>query len=83
MESPFDIFRMEDAGSLVWRGSAASMDDAKARILELTQSWPGEYVIVNLQSGLRISIRANQNDGRGGASAPSEGHSRAKSAQEY
>lgn len=58
MESPFDIFRAEDGGSLLWRGSAASMDEAKARILELAESWPAEYVIVNIQSGLRISIAA-------------------------
>jgi hypothetical protein len=58
MESPFDIFRAEDEGSLLWRGSAASLDEAKARILELAQSCPAEYVIVNLQSGLRVSVAA-------------------------
>ena len=37
MDSPFDIFRVEDGGSLLWRGSAASVDEAKARVLELAR----------------------------------------------
>lgn len=80
MESPFDIFRAEDGGSLLWRGSAASMDEAKARILELAKSWPAEYVVINLQSGLRVSISADGKNYHGSEASSSEGHSQTKSA---
>lgn len=77
MDSPFDIFRVEDGGSLLWRGSAASVDEAKARVLELAKSWPAEYIIINLQSGLKLSIAATgvntSNDAQSQAATAPEG----------
>jgi hypothetical protein len=59
MESPFDIFRAETDGQMLWRGAAASLEEAKARVQEFAKSCPGDYMIVSLRSGLRITIAAS------------------------
>lgn len=71
MESPINIFRMETDGQMIWRGAAASLEEAKARVQEFAKSGPGHYMIVNLRSGLRITIAANA------ATSPEEGTSQA------
>ena len=53
---PFDIFRTEDEGSLLWRGTAASIDEAKALVHEWAKLTPGEYVIVSLATGSRLVL---------------------------
>jgi hypothetical protein len=53
---PFDIFRTEEEGNLLWRGTAASFDEAKALVHEWAKSTPGEYVIVSLATGSRIVL---------------------------
>jgi hypothetical protein len=59
MESPIDIFfRTETDGQMIWRGAAASLEEAKARVQELAKSCPGDYMIVNLRSDLKITIAA-------------------------
>jgi len=59
MDSPFDIFRVEGAGSLLWRGAATSLTDAKSRVSELAQSSPADYLIVNMHTGVRVRISAD------------------------
>lgn len=71
MESPFDIFRTETDGQMIWRGAAASLEEAKARVQESAKSCPGGYMIVNLRSGLRITIAASATN------SPEEGTSQA------
>jgi hypothetical protein len=71
MESTFDIFRTETDGQMIWRGAAASLEEAKARVQEFAKSCPDDYMIVNLLSGLRITIAASE------ASSPGEGTSQA------
>jgi hypothetical protein len=76
MESQFDIFRAETDGNMLWRGAAASLNEAKARVQEIAKTWPADYVIVNLQSGLRIKISMDGtagSDGHGGASGSTDG----------
>jgi hypothetical protein len=67
MMPQFDVFQTETDGSLLWLATAATLDDAKARVHKAAASSPGEYVILNLQTGLRLTInndgasRGNQN----------------------
>jgi hypothetical protein len=35
---------------------AEDLESAKARVDELAKSWPGKYVIVNYETGERLSI---------------------------
>jgi hypothetical protein len=56
---------------MLWRGEAASLDQAKARVQELAKTWPADYLIVNLHSGLKIKMSMDGQGGKGGASGAS------------
>lgn len=62
MMPPFDIFQMNPDGSVLWRGTAETMEDAQAHIRELAASSPGEFVIHSHQTGNRLVVKC---DGKG------------------
>jgi hypothetical protein len=57
MPPPFDIFRVESAG-LRWMEVAADLERAKARVKLLAASSPGEYVILNQNTGEKILVKS-------------------------
>jgi hypothetical protein len=57
MLPPFDIFRVESAG-LRWMEVAADLERAKARVKLLAASSPGEYVILNQNTGEKILVKS-------------------------
>jgi len=57
MMPPFDILKVESEG-VRWMEAVADLERAKARVKVLAVSSPGEYFIVNQQTGERISIRS-------------------------
>jgi hypothetical protein len=59
MIAPFDIFEVETAGSVVWRGTAANMEEARARVRELAAASPGEYFILSQRTGNKITVRSD------------------------
>jgi|HubBroStandDraft_2_1064218.scaffolds.fasta_scaffold1250138_1 hypothetical protein len=59
MEPQVDIFRMEADGQMMWLGAAESLGEAKARVQEFAKSWAADYMIVNLKSGLKLTISAS------------------------
>jgi hypothetical protein len=58
MSMKLDIFHRETADSLIWRGTANDLDDAKLRVRALAAKVPGEYVLVNLASGTRFLLKS-------------------------
>jgi hypothetical protein len=52
----FDIFRVEVDGTLIWCGSATTLELAKVRVVEIRNSAPSEYMIVSAKTGTRITI---------------------------
>ena len=52
----FDILKVENGG-VRWMESAADLERAKARVKVLAASSPGEYIILNQNTGERISIK--------------------------
>jgi hypothetical protein len=56
MEAPFDIFRAESDGNIMWRGAATTLDEAKKRVQEFAKNSPAEYIVINLQTGLKVTI---------------------------
>jgi hypothetical protein len=65
MEAPFDIFRAEPDGNILWRGAAKSLDEAKTRVKEFAKSSPAEYIIINLQSGQKVTVAGDGHNGAG------------------
>src|SRR5258708_26350274 len=56
MIPPFDIFKVESSG-LRWMESAADLERAKTRVKVLAASSPGEYIILNQETGEKNSIK--------------------------
>jgi hypothetical protein len=52
----FDIFKAEADKSVLWRESAATIDEARARARELAAASPGEYFILSHRTGNKLKI---------------------------
>jgi hypothetical protein len=59
MVPPFDIFRVESDGHLVWRDTAETLDLARLRIKILMLAQPADYVIYSQRTGHKTVIRAD------------------------
>ena len=57
MMPPFDILKVESEG-VRWMEAVPDLERAKARVKVLAVSSPGEYFIVNQETGEKISIRS-------------------------
>jgi hypothetical protein len=51
----FDIFRRDSGGDPVWVEAARDLETAKRRIIELSASAPGQYVVFSQLSGRMVS----------------------------
>jgi len=63
MTASFDIFQEDTVGTVLWLGSTASLDDAKARAQELALRSPGKYLVLDQRTGHRLVIDSNRADG--------------------
>ena len=59
MLPPFDIFRVETDGHIVWKDTAETLDLARLRIKILTGSQPGDYVIYSQETEHKTVIKAD------------------------
>ena len=51
-----DIFKIDSGGNVIWSGAVESVDAARARIRKLALSSPGEYLILNQNTGNRVHV---------------------------
>jgi hypothetical protein len=56
---PFDIFRLENDGRLVWQGIAETLDVARLHIKILMTDEPGDYVIHSQQTGHKTIVKGD------------------------
>jgi hypothetical protein len=56
MIAPFDIFK-DKQGSLIWCGTAATLEEAQAKVRDLAASEKTEYVIFSQKTGNRLVIQ--------------------------
>jgi hypothetical protein len=59
MIPPFDIFRIETDGHLMWRGKAETLDVARLKVKMLMDEVPGNYLIYSQQTGHKMIIKAD------------------------
>ena len=55
MVPSLDIFKIS-GGSVLWRDAVATIETAKARIRKLALSSPGEYFILDQNTGERVFV---------------------------
>jgi hypothetical protein len=58
MTHPIDIFRMEPTG-VRWLEASRSLEDAKARVKELAEKSPGEFVVLDQKTGSQVVINSD------------------------
>jgi hypothetical protein len=56
MIAPFDIFKTETDGSLIWKGTAESLEVARLSVKVLMASSPGKYIIHSQQTGHKLLV---------------------------
>ena len=56
MIPPFDIFRLDSTGQLVWQSSAETLALAQQRIASLMASLPSDYVIFSQKTGRKTVV---------------------------
>jgi hypothetical protein len=52
----FRIFKVQNDGHLHFVEAVHAFDDAKRRVREIGDVWPGEYVIDNEETGERLFV---------------------------
>ena len=57
----FDIFQVEDGG-VVWRGAAATFEDASKRVQELASTSPADYIVWNRHTGDKHTIKSGSGE---------------------
>ena len=64
MKAPaFDIFQVQDS-SVLWVGSALTLEEAQEHVRQIAGFAPGEYLLLNQNTGNRLVMKF---DGRHGA----------------
>ena len=58
MTKPLDIFRIQVEGGVRWIGSAENLEAAKVLIKTESTKEPGDFLVVNLETGHRVEIKA-------------------------
>jgi hypothetical protein len=57
MTATFDIFEVEPGGSVMWRGSAAAFEEAKAFVEKLGTPRSRDYIIFSFKTGKKVVIK--------------------------
>lgn len=60
MTSQFDIFQKESDGRILWCGTAATLEEAKAAVEKFAAAEPGAYLIVDFDRRSEVVIRAGR-----------------------
>jgi len=72
MLDPFDIFKVEQNGSVKWLRAIADVERAKSYVVKiLVIAAPADYLILNQRTGERIIIQAATEQRDGCSESPS------------
>jgi hypothetical protein len=59
MIAPFDIFRIDGNGDLLWVEAASDLDTAKQRVRAIGSVSPGKYVILSQRTGNKLPVEVD------------------------
>ena len=57
MARPLDVFRIQAEGGVRWIGTVENVEAAKALINAESAKQPGDFLVVNLETGQRMEIK--------------------------
>jgi hypothetical protein len=57
---PLDIFRFEQDGSIVWKGTAETLEAAKLSVKVLAESSPADYLIFSPATGDKVVVKLKE-----------------------
>jgi hypothetical protein len=60
MPRPLDIFKLENDGSVVWKGTAENLEVAKLSVKVMAESSPGDYLIFSPATGDKTVIKLKE-----------------------
>jgi hypothetical protein len=60
MPRPLDIFKLENDGSVVWKGTAENLEVAKLSVKGMAESSPGDYLIFSPATGDKTVIKLKE-----------------------
>lgn len=63
---PFDIFKVSPGDHFIWVDAAATFDAAKKRIEQIAYWETGEYVILDQNTGKKMSIKPSDQSAESG-----------------
>jgi hypothetical protein len=64
MLPPFDIFRLDADGSVLWRTVAPDLDAAKRYVRDLHPAESQKFLIVSLKTGKRFVVKLSELDAK-------------------
>jgi hypothetical protein len=71
MIPPLDIFKRQNDGTLLWKGTAENLEIAKLSVRVLANTSPGHYLVVHQGTGEQILIMLeNREQTRSGMTLP-------------
>lgn len=59
MIAPFDIFKTEADGQVLWVEAVPDLETAKARVQAMGLASPGRYMILSQKTGNRLSVEVD------------------------
>jgi hypothetical protein len=62
MLPPFDVFRLDADGSVLWRTVVSSLDAAKQYVKGLNSPQSQEFLIVSLSTGKKLVVKSSEID---------------------
>ena len=60
MPRPLDIFKFENDGTLLWKGTAQTLEAAKLSVKMLVETSPGDYLIFSPATGEKTVVKLKE-----------------------
>ena len=57
MPRPLDIYKFENDGTILWKGTAENMEIAKLSVKTLVETSPGDYLIFSPATGEKTVVK--------------------------
>ena len=60
MSRPLDIYKFENDGTILWKGTAENMEAARLSVRVLVENSPGDYLIFSPTTGEKTVVKLKE-----------------------